>query len=221
MLKSVPVDNTQRDTGQLFPERLESLPPEESLKKTFGAVLFKPDSIELEVYDFVLQHIINKLREYGIVLAGVVKVPPMTREQVESLYPGLAKEYLDAHIDTLGQKETLIAVFEGRTDTVDIWEKIRELKGKIGNGYGIEDSVRAMVPLPGEEDEFNRVHQKVVNGEILDFEDYKNLARNLIHSPDTAKDFRSIVRLVSEEQLGQMFGVERSKALREYLATIE
>ena len=215
---AVPLDNMKREVGHLFATCLESLPRVEAIRKTLGVVLFKPDALELDVHEFLLHHMADRLRKRGAAMVGIVdNMPPMTREAVAAIYHELEGEYLGAYTKVFGENGTIVVFFEGLTTNIDIWEEIRKLKGKLTKGNGIEDSIRAMVPLPGDQAEFKRVSAKIASGEPLNSTDYHNLTRNLVHAPDTMGDFNAIVNLIADEQLSVIFGQRRARALREFV----
>lgn len=197
-------------------ETLASVDLEHDLRQTVGVVLIKPDAIENDLTQIIIDNIYSKLQKDvpDIEVEDVVVMDSLEPQEVKDIYPDLDQTYLRAHQDFF-EKGPLVAVFFSSDGSKkDIWDLLTKARGKIGEGSGLEDSIRGILPLPGERDRFNELSGKLKTGQTVD-SDYAEIIRNLAHVPDNMREFAGLARAVDKREpvkiLKQKFGSDYSK----------
>ena len=209
---AITIDNTITDIGQLFPKQLENLETEEALKHKFGFIMLKPDAVEFGVKEFLIDHIIKVLKKKKVFLRGIVNIPPISEHRTANLYPDVNDNYFRAYAESYAENDKFVLVFESSDIGIDIWAEMLKLRGTIGNGTSIEDSIRSIIPLPGQEEKFYEIRDRIKSG-ILTHEDYKHMAKNLVHVPDNIAEFAGVLSIIPEEERSTIFGNSRAKNL--------
>jgi nucleoside diphosphate kinase len=183
-------------------ENISHVDFENELRHKIGVVLVKPDAVESGVAEEIIAHVFDKLKVTipDIALEDVVIVPSFKPDEVEKIYPNLKGEYQKAVKTVLSNGPSVAVYFSSKSGDKDIWESMYRIRGKVKAGHGIEDSIRAIIPLPGDRKVFEEISTKIKSGEQMTDADYENACKNLIHVPDDMKEFASLSQIVNSHQ---------------------
>ena len=184
------------------------------LRNTFGVVMLKPDAIDEGVEDYLIDHIYKKLREQipDIELAGVIANESFREDQTEKIYPNLNESYLKGMKTLLKNNQTMVVFFTSRSGDQDVWSLLRNIRGKIGTGLGMENSIRSIIPLPGKVEKFKKLSQKIKEDKLSE-EDYIELCKGLVHVPDDEKEVAGILSSLDRTELINIFGSKKTTEL--------
>lgn len=193
---------------------------EEIIQKRFGMVLIKPDAIDDDIFEYIIDYLINILHsKYKIELTGLFPVN-ITAEDIPQLYPDKDISILKMFEDYLATNTSIILCFKGDGD-INIWEVLQQLRGdsiknrsiedlESGSNIGIEKGIRGLIPLPHKKDAYRSIFDTIVEykgkGFIFEKERFDLYMRNLIHTPSSLPDFIGMTKLLNEEQLQLAFG---------------
>ena len=204
----------------------ENIFSEEEVKEQFdisseiGVTLIGPDAIRLSIVEEITVETLNRIKKKfpGVEWAGSVIIPPMTNEEVENLYPDLEENFLNAFKKVFGENETVLVVYEETNpdEEIDFFDELRQIKGKVQPGktsdspFGWGTSIRAAVPLPGDNrQQYESLSKKVEEGNLSE-KDYIDLTNHLIHNPDSEKELAGLLLLIRQKDAEEIFGSERA-----------
>lgn len=188
---------------------MENTGVEQELRTTLGLMMFKPDAIDDQIVEELIDISLGKLKKTipDIELKGVIFIPSVTEEQTEKIYPNLNENYLRG-MKTLLKRGPVLVVFWGSdSGTKDLWQALLSLRGKIGKGYGIEDSIRSIIPLPHRRQDYEKLSKRIKEGNLSD-EDYVELCKGLIHVPDNINEYAGLLSSLDKNEVTKILGKE-------------
>lgn len=214
LVNSMVENVTKSMTEQIESPEIKNL----NVNSQFGLILISHDVIDLGVTEEIVARILEGLKEKspGVELSGAMTLEGMTASQVQLIYPGLKREFLDAFTKTLGEMPSVLVAFE-QTDpeavSFDFIKEINSIKGKIkrhktrdGDG-GWGKSIRSAIPLPGDRERYEEMDRKLDQGTLSD-DDYVKLTHHLVHSPDNETELAGLYLLIDTNTKREMFGDE-------------
>lgn len=184
------------------------------LQTKLGAMLIKPDAVNLGVAEPIIAHVSKKLYEEQIgTISGVYLIDGIPISMVPILYPSLPVDGCETVSQYLSDGMCVLAFFEG-SGNVDMWAEMTKLKGRrmndwsieeLGGAVGLNNFIRAMLPVPGTRDKYFPVIDKIIlkkrdkSARFTDAE-FQIYCRNLVHTPDNIDEFCGLLELISDEQ---------------------
>lgn len=174
---------------------------ETDLRQNVGLVLIKPDAVNNGIAEDLIGNVFSKLQKNipDIEMEDVIFIDSFNADEVSRIYPDLDKKYLDAH-KKLFENGSLVAVFfSSESGQSDIWSLLLKIRGKAREGSGIEDSIRSILPLPGDRARFEELSRKAEN-ETLNSDDYVDIIKNLMHVPSNVQEFIALALVVNKRE---------------------
>lgn len=167
-----------------------------------GAMLLKPDAIELGVDEFITELVSRRmLIEAGARLEVAAPFFNLNREQTRKIYPALDSNYFEGHAANFLSGTSIALLYVGNTDRVNLWRLLYEIRGKLTVGEGFEHSIRASIPLPSKREKYDKLSVKLRNNTSLCLEDYMSLSENLAHVPENVCEFGGLLSLIPKRFL--------------------
>lgn len=165
----------------------------------YGIMLFKPDAVEKDLVEYLVNHILTTSPLAGKVeVASLAILKPITDPaDIKTIYPEQKSETLEANKKLFNSGNSVAVLFKGKG--LNMPAELEKLKGKIKtNPYeqGLDYGIRGLIPTIGEEEQFHNIKRKKENGDTLSGEDYAFLARNLAHTPDSNESKKTLLKLI-------------------------
>lgn len=195
-------------------ELIEHTEFEQHLRSTLGVMLMKPDALEVGIVEELIDYTYTRLQTIvpNIELAGAILIPSFNEAEVEKIYPDLEDKYRDA-FKIFYKQGPLVAVFWSSDSTPqDLWIILKTLRGKITEGFGLNDSIRSIIPLPGNRERYEEITKKI-ESEELNSDDYIELCRSLVHIPENIKEFAGLFLSIDQSEIIDVFGSDKAKEL--------
>ncbi len=186
----------------------------EKLPYKIGAILLKPDAVELGVDDFITELVSKRmLIEASASLEVAAPLCNLTKEQTRRIYPTLDPNYFEGHAANFLSGISIALFYVGNSGEVNLWQLLKKIRGKITLGDGFEHSIRASIPLPGKREKYNELSKKLKNKEPLCLEDYMSLSENLAHVPENIFEFDGLLSLIPKKYFNSVMveGMSMSK----------
>jgi len=199
-------------------EIIKSQEYETKLRHNLGLMLVKPDAIEAGIAEELIDHAHRKLKDGvpDIELLGAAIVPSFNDADVDKIYPDLHGEFKQALKSFYKQGPSIAVFWSSKSGTQDIWAQLIKIRGKITVGYGLDDSIRSIIPLPGHKERYEETTNKLQSGN-LDFDDYIELCKSLVHVPQNMKEFTGLFLSINEEDINDILHEDKFKNLRKEL----
>lgn len=204
-----------------MPEQIEILDREKELSSKYGLVIIKPDAIEEDIFEYIINFLATNLHDYyGVEFTGIFPIQ-ITAEDMQALYPKKSPDLLAKFGDYLTSTESLILCFRG-DGSQNLWQILSRLKGvsikdrpmealESGESLGIEQGgVRGLIPLPDKKEAYRAIFDKIIESGgdnfMLEMDLFNLYMRNLVHTPDDLDDFSALLNLLTKEQVELSFG---------------
>lgn len=168
---------------------------------SYGIMVFKPDAVNKDLVEIMIAHVLSseQLKGKAEISSIAILKTIETEEDLKSLYPDLKPEIWKANRELFSSDYTVVALFKGKG--IDMQKELKKIKGKIRtdpNQQGLGFGLRGLIPTVGEVKIFEEISRKKKYNEQLTKEDYYNLARNLVHTPDDYSEKLSILNLTQK-----------------------
>ncbi len=169
----------------------------EKLPYKIGAILLKPDAVDLGVDEFITDLVSRRmLTEAGASLEVAASLFNLTRKQTQKIYPTLDLNYFEGHTANFLSGTSIALLYVGNGGEVNLWQLLHKIRGKITVDEGFEHSIRASIPLPSKRERYDELTKKLKNEEPLCLEDYMSLSENLAHVPGNMCEFSGLLSLI-------------------------
>lgn len=188
------------DKETLFRKDYEEV--EHRLRHRFGFMILKPDAIELDIFEYLIYIVTSRMLPKAN-LDSMILLEPISQEDLGYMYPQLEERYFWGHCISF-QKPSILLIYRGQGSETDLWRELKDIRGKIHPRnrqlFGIKDSVRGIIPLPGDIQTFVEVTERIQLGTVTR-NDHIWMSRNLAHVPENLTEVAGVLRLLSHEQL--------------------
>lgn len=178
------------------------------LRKLSGFILLKPDAVYLDIVEYIINYIATRCK----LNIGIVKIVSfIAPESIEAIYPDLSEAFREATINYMVSGECVLISYHRNACNIDLWEELKQLKGSSMwnwrvEGYdferqlGITPFIRGLIPIPGTEDDYRPVIEKVRTRQRFTEKELALYVQNLVHSPINIEEYTSLYELLNTEE---------------------
>jgi hypothetical protein len=174
--------------------KLESI----AQNNSYGLILFKPDAVENDLVEILIAHVLSSNPFYGNTeIKDICILPPINDiEVLRKIYPNLNEKILKNNLRLFSSNSSVALLLKG--EDINMWEELDKIKGKVikNSPHGLQDGLRGIVPVIGEQEAFIKAQHRILNNEELTITDKDSLARNLVHTPDSYSERLYILQLM-------------------------
>lgn len=180
---------------------------EQEMRFKVGAILLKPDALQLDVWEYIVARISGILHDKGATLEHISTLEVNSHKDMMTIYPDLDEPTRVPMLRYMQSGPCLLVTFRGDGE-IDLWGLLKELKGKTMWNWNEEQLllggtsssfIRAMVPVIGTQEIYTPIINKVITKERFDDEEYYYYIQNLIHSPDKLIELLGLLSLIPKE----------------------
>ncbi|MGA7733635.1 MAG: hypothetical protein WCD37_20425 [Chloroflexia bacterium] len=192
-----------------------------SLLAQTGALLIKPDAVELGIAEELIYEAQSRLLKENIELTGVA-ILTVPDDAGHKLYPSMNSDKLTYVMrEYLTQGESVIAIFVGGQST-NVTERLVEIRGKqlfnysveelMAMPYGLQDSLRGIIPVPGTGEHYRPIIQRLISDRLgltrplTKRQDYSAGYRNLVHAPRDPMELCGLLSIAPPDLLREALG---------------
>lgn len=210
-----------------MPLLMESSLMNNDLSKHVAAMLIKPDAVDLDITEFLIEHVAGLMKQRcNAELEGVHVIESLKEQDIAILYPSLDRDGIEIVRSYLSSGLSVLVTFRG-DGTKDLWSGLKQIKGprmidwdeeELSGSLGINNFVRAMIPVPGTLGEYEPVLEKIrlkksdPSARFTDKE-FRVYCRNLIHTPDNRQELLGLLSLLDKTSLRTTLGSDIVEAL--------
>lgn len=187
--------------------------------RNYGIILIKPDAVNLDLTEYLIEEIRSKLPSKYNPSVEVIRVHNFaSEEEVASLFGDLAPEFYSATMKYMLSGPSVIVVYKNRKlspASFSFINLLKELKGKTMYNWTVDQIinpstvsfVRGMLPVPGTRYLYEPIIRKIldnktgVSTERFTEDEIEIYVQNLIHTPDCRGEVNALLTILYSKNL--------------------